>query len=436
MRIKINTGFKSLPFSQAKLFHDLYLILYKLSLDLLYLIAVTPHYNYSGMVLHFSIPKYVISTIVFLLMVRPVVNLYNKGTLSSMVILVINLLYFIPGCTLYSFAGLKDVYFLFFSLYWILLMLLNRYLFLSDFQKLNYSSYKVLFYSILIIITAGILFITGYYNGFNLHLSLSDVYDLRYAQRKLNLPSIVGYFQPITATLVPIALVYCLIEKKYIWSLILIILQLLSFAFGGMKTTLFMLAASFLIYFFYRRNKDQILVTGFISLNIIALTEIFLWKVSYVSAYVLNRIYFMPNLISFQYYEYFNSHKLLFWRDSILNRFGLSSPYAYPVPNLIARVYNSEPNGYANNGLCGDAFSNFGWLSLIILPFMIIFFCKFIEACGRKVDRRILLITAVIFAMGFINGTFFVLLLTNGFLFAVILLYILPKQKVSFSNIE
>lgn len=437
MRLKFNTGLRKLSFSDPKLYQELILILYKLSLDMLYLFTVTPFYKYTGMALHFSIIKYIISTIVLLLMVRPVINLYNKGTLSSMVILLLNLLYFIPGCALYAFAGLSDLYFLFFTLYWMILMILEKYITIPEFSKLNYSSNKLIFYPTLIVITIGILFITGLYNRFNLHFALTDVYDLRYSQRKLNLPTIVNYFQPITATLIPIALVYCLIEKKHIWSFILILLQLLSFAFGGMKMTLFLLLAALLIYFFYENRKNHILTFAFISLNILALGEVLIRNFSYVTGYVLNRTFFIPNLLSFQYFDYFSHHQLLYWRDSFLNRFGFSSPYPHQVPNLMAREYYADPNGFANNGICGDAYSNFGWISLIIFPFLIICFCKFIDACAKNADSRILLIAAAVFAMGFTNSSFFVLLLSNGFLFAIILMYILPyRTKVLSENIN
>jgi hypothetical protein len=36
----------------------------------------------------------------------------------------------------------------------------------------------------------------------------------------------------------------------------------------------------------------------------------------------------------------------------------------------------------------------------------------------------------VVFSMGFTNASFFVLLLSNGFMFAIILMYILPGQNI------
>jgi hypothetical protein len=434
MRVKFLSRIKGINFIQKTLINSFILIIYKLSLDFIYLKAVSPFYSYAGMKLNVHFYKYIISTILFILLVKPIVTLYKQGNLSSLIILLLNLLYFIPGCTFYSFAGYSDNYFLFFSAYWILLMFLNRYITFPELKRFNYKSRKILFFSALIIVTVGIVFISGRYNGFGMHLGLSDVYTLRFAQRDLKLPSMVNYFQPIAATLVPIAIVYCLIYKKYGWSIVLIILQLLSFAFGGMKMTLFFLFVAILAYNFYRENRKPLLVVGFIILNFVALIEVLIRHFSYVNTYITYRVLFVPNLISFQFFDYFSNHELLYWRDSILGKLGFASPYPFSVPNLIARVYSSEINGSANNGMCGDAFSNFGWYSLLILPFLIVIFCKFLDACSQLVDDRILLTAAVVFSMGFTNGSFFMLLLSNGFLFACILLYILPRQKISFSN--
>jgi hypothetical protein len=201
-----------------------------------------------------------------------------------------------------------------------------------------------------------------------------------------------------------------------------------------MKQTLFFLLVAILAYFFYREYRRRLLVVGLILLNIIAFIEVVIRHFSYVNGYILYRVLFIPNLLSYQFYDYFTNHELLFWRDSIVHKIGFKSPYPFSVPNLIARVYYSDALGNANNGLCGDAFANFGWFGLMILPLLIVIFCKFSDACSKHLDSRILLTAAVIFAMGFTNCSFFMLLLSNGFLFASILLYILPEQKLSFSN--
>lgn len=430
MRIRLETGFKKMNFAQKSLVQSLILVLYKLSLDAVYLFTVTPFYDDTGMTLHFSILRYLFATLLFMILLTSIKDLFSRNSISSFVLLLINLMYFIPGCTLYSFKGYSDYYFLFFASYWIILILLNKYLVINEFRKLDITSNKLLFLTVLIIISAGLIYITGRYNHFRFHIALSDVYDLRFSQRKLNLPTIVNYFQPAAVTLLPVGLIYCLIEKKTVWAICLTLLQLLSFAFGGMKTTLFILLATFLVYIFYTGVKSQLIVYGFALLNIFALLEAIIRKFSYLTGYVLNRIFFMPNLLSYQYYDFFNRHQLLYWRESIMNRFGFPSPYPYSIPNLISRVYNKDPIGYANNGLCGDAFSNFGWFGLLIFPFLVVFFCKLADACIKKSDSRLLLVTSGVLAMGFINGSFFGLLLTNGFIFLLILIYILPIKKV------
>jgi hypothetical protein len=426
MRIKF---LKKIFIKQEYIIDYFLLIVYKITLDIVYLYAVSPVYEYAGMVYNPVFYKYLISTIIFVLFLKPVIHLYRIDSTSATIILLLNLFYFVPGCTFYAFSGISDYYFLFFSLYWMLLMFWFYYLPATKFKRVNSESSQTLFITVSVLIILSSLIITGLYNGFKLHLSLADVYKLRFAQREMNLPAIVRYLQPIASTLAPIIMIYCFIEKKRIWGIVLIFVQLLLFSFGGMKSTLLLLIFALLAYFFYRKERVKWLISIFIFLNVFAIAEIFFRNVSYVSSLIIYRVNFIPNLLSYQYYDYFKEHELLYWRESFLRHFGLESPYILPIPNLIGKEYYSDIKNYANNGLCGDAFSNFGWISLIILPFIIVILCKIIDACTARLDCRIILIVALIFSSGFINSSYFGLLLTNGFIFAGILLYFLPRTN-------
>ncbi len=112
------------------------------------------------------------------------------------------------------------------------------------------------------------VFISGYYNDFHLHFSLADIYDLRMEQRTLQLPSIVGYIQPLSVVVIPIALVYFLMKRNYIFSTVLIMVQLLLFGFGGSKFTLFSIFIAVGSYLYYKNGKDKLMIYGLIMLNL------------------------------------------------------------------------------------------------------------------------------------------------------------------------
>jgi hypothetical protein len=415
--------------SNSNLLDALILLIYKLSLDFAYVVTITPSFDYMGMHNHFFTYKYLISMAVLLLLLNSVIKLIGNHYPSASIILLLNLIYFFPGCTLYAFGGIPDHYFIFFASYWMILMILYYKLIFPRIKQFNAKLNMQLFLIIVFSIIAVSLTITGLYNSFNLYFSVENVYDLRFAQRDLDLPVIVHYLQPIASTLSPLIMVYLFIEKRPVWGIVMIFVQLLLFAFGGMKSTFFILIISILIYLFYKSSRNRYLAIGLFSLNIVALIEIIATKISYVSSFILFRVLFVPNLLSYYYYDYTLSHNYLLLRDSILRRIGFDSPYSIPLPYLIGTEYFNDPTNCANNGLAGDAYSNFGWLSLLLYPLMIVMVCKIFDRCSERLNPKIGFTAAFIFAIGFANSSFFSLMLTNGFILTCIMLFFMPRHK-------
>jgi hypothetical protein len=409
----------------------LVLLLYKITLDLIYVLIIVPRYSYTGYLVNFSVYKYVISLVVLAIMFQPIAGLIIKISPSSLIILILNLAYFIPGCTLYAFYGFSNAFFCFYAVYWSLLMFFHYYF--KRFHVL-YPPKKItpfLFYAVVFIIAATGLFISGAYNGFRFHFGLMDVYDLRDIQSKLDLPVIVRYLQPLASVFLPIALVYFLIKKEILWAILLATVQLLLFAFGGHKTTLFALFIAVLIYLFYTEKRAIWILYFVLILNIIVFIEsLFLNGISYTSSFVQYRTFFMPNMISAHFFDFFSSHEFVYLRDSFLRWFGFKNPYDMPIPLLISGVYSGNYQIWANNGLCGDAFYQFGWLSLLIYPVLITFVIRVFEACTKNLDIRIVFTSCILFSQAFINNSFFIVMLTNGFMFTCFFLYLMPRKAL------
>ena len=192
------------------------IILLRLTLDIVYVLIVNPVYGHLGFLMEFFAYKYVLSWIVTLVMIPFIVNLYKNSSLSSTIILLINLTYFIPGCTLYSLSGLPDSYFLFYVLYWSLLMIWHHQIPYVHFKLPSERVSKHVFYLISIVIAIGATAISGIYNGFQINLRLDNDYVLRSLWRDMALPSFVCYFQPLASTVIPCQWPF---EKPHFWSL-------------------------------------------------------------------------------------------------------------------------------------------------------------------------------------------------------------------------
>ncbi len=404
-------------------------VLLRLTFDLLYIVIISPVYGYSGFLLNFFLYKYIVSWIVTLVMIPFVVNLYNNSSVSSIIILLINMIYFIPGCTLYSLSGLPDLYFIFFVLYWILLMIWQYLIPYVHFKLLSERVSKQVFYLVILVIAVGSVLISGLYNGFQINLRLDNVYELRRIREYMDLPSFVGYFQPLASTVLPLALVYFLSKKRYVVSFLVIIIQILLFSFGGMKSYLFLIPVAILGYYFFREKRISWFTWGLIVLNIMALFEYVLRNSHLISGYIQRRTMFVTNLLSFRYYECFSSNTPDYLFQSVLRRFGFISQYNIPIPRLMGLEYYGNIATNANNGMIGDAFCNFAWFGLIVFPFLIVFALRFMDACAHGLNRRLLITVFVWYAIAFVNSSYFTVMLTHGFLFMCFILYIMPRER-------
>ena len=96
---------------------------------------------------------------------------------------------------------------------------------------------------------------------------------------------------------------------------------------------------------------------------------------------------------------------------------------------MIGEVYYNNPNTAANNGFISDAYLNLGWIGIIIMPFIIIWSLKFLDACSDGLDIKIFILSAITMSFIFISSSFFIILLTHGFIAVCIVLYLLPRDK-------
>jgi len=111
-----------------------------------------------------------------------------------------------------------------------------------------------------------------------------------------------------------------------------------------------------------------------------------------------------------------------------LGRLGFHSPYTEKITNLVgARFYI---NSYANNGLFSDAYANLGVLGVIILPIMIAMVFKLLDRCSDGLPSKLCIGIILVSAYTFLSSSFFVVLLTHGFLLGCIIIYLIPNRTI------
>lgn len=405
------------------------LIIYKITLDLVYAFFVTPNYSYTGLNFDFSLRRYLVSSGIFLLMIFSLLKIMESKRPSSYIVFLINLIYFIPGCTLFALStNGSSQYFLYYTLYWLIFNVLNLSIPRINLHFPKIKNRKIVFYTILAVMLLGSVVITGKYNGFKLNFDLLNVYELREEVTDMHLPVIVNYFKPVASSMIPIGIMFFLKHKKYYLVFLFSIVQMFLFAFGGHKTTLFFLLIAIYAYIFLKYNIKNKVIISLTILNIAGMLEgIVAQDLSYIVAFMQRRNMFTTNQLSTWYFRFFSLHEPDFLKQSIFRYLGFRSEYNIPIPKLIMYEFTGT-YGSANNGMVGDAFGNFGWAGLFY-PLLLVIAFRIFDYCTEGISADILVVVSAIFAINFINSSFFPVLLTHGFIFTTFALYCYPRRE-------
>ncbi|MGL5479555.1 MAG: hypothetical protein ACRDCB_10995 [Clostridium sp.] len=206
-------------------------------------------------------------------------------------------------------------------------------------------------------------------------------------------------------------------------------MQILSFSINGSKTVLFSTVLSVLLYIIY--NKKYIIRIPMILalVNLSGIIEFFLFKSYNIVNFIIRRVFFVPNLLNYYYYDFFSINEPDLFKQSFLRHFGIKTMYP-PIDNMIGSIYFDKANMGANNGLFSDAYSNLGEIGLLIMPIIIVLSLKVLDFCARGLDTRIYVVSSITLAFVFISSNFFTILFTHGFLVLCLVLFLLPRNIV------
>lgn len=144
------------------------------------------------------------------------------------------------------------------------------------------------------------------------------------------------------------------------------------------------------------------------------------------------RTFLLPAKISFYYYDYFTKNDLVYLSHSIFKSF-INYPYQMYPAYVIGKTYfpESAPKiyGYANTGIVGDGYMNFGYIGVFLWAILLATILKFADAVTEskniKIVWPILLLTFYIM----VDGAPLTTLLTHGLILALLLCYFTPKVK-------
>ena len=413
------------------------LFLYRVLIDYVYLGYVSKQFAYYHFNSDIDGLYIILSYFALSMVIWCIPKLFRNGRVSDLVLGLMIMFYYIPYTSLFAYSLHDTSYAAFVVGYFLLMIFFNNRIRVGNLRfKGSKTGYGDTAIFVILIVGFGLLRIvaSGIYTGFRIAFDLSDYYEYRAEAREFAMPEIIRYLLGWSTTALTIGLIYSIITKKKILSIFIIICTILDFSFNGKKAILFLMVLTIVIGIFFREKLLPKIPYAFTALGAAGALELFiLGSDSFICRHFVRRLLFIPPNMSILHYEYFSVHEFDYLRLSVLRRFGFVSPYASykSIPRLIGSEYFSRQSMAmnANTGLCGDAFANFGFWSILFAPLVIILTFKLIEICSQNTDRRVQLVVALFVAYSFINGSYFTLLLTNGILFLMVLLVFLNGRK-------
>jgi len=432
MQLINNKKFNILSIKKSIFWSFLVIFFYKIILDLSYYFIISPRYSYTLFTFDLNYFKlfesFLLLFIVFALMPK------SKEKLSSIMVWVLILVSYVPMLTLFALKNESRIFMYAITGFWLLVFLLLKFPSVSI-TPLKKSQSKTIYYSIFFILF-GIVFLMVYKNfGFSFNFNLKKVYDIRSSYVAMGIP-LSGYLFTWVAKIInPIFFALFLNKKKWIPLGLIILLQVMLFSVTGHKSFLFTLPFVFcLIWIVKRKNPFFYMCIGLIGVILIGALSFCLIDNIWPSSLFTRRTLLVPAQLSFLYYEFFSQNEYTFLSQHLIFRNFIDYSYQLNPPHLIGKTYFNRPEMGANNGIYADAFMNFGYMGFFLWAILLTIIFKLIDSFSKNKKMIITIAAIAVPILSIRSSALLTNLTTHGLLLSLLILYLLPKEKLKNKN--
>lgn len=402
------------------------ILFYRFLLDSIYLSEISPLFDYFLMEDNSNKTSLIVSWGLLLLFIPFIMWVFDpkEESAGSYATLLLFSLRVVPFTSFMRFSPQSIDYLFLNIVYWILFFLLLRYWKRVRVPKIEAKT-EMPIYMITIIAVGTVLLVSGVYANFRIHLSLSDVYDLREEARAFGMPKILSYFNAATANIIPILMVYFIRTNNKRVVYFLAFIGLLNFSVAGSKSTLFKILLCFLLSFKKDLNLKKVMIPSLVVLAVTSLVEFYSLDTSFISTIVIRRMFYVPNMLDTLYYSYIHMHSPVFFDTDSYRTISFA----------IGAEYFGRDEMRANNGLFTDAYVNLGAIGCVIFPFILTYFIKMCESLFKNTDKGITLFAVFLIVTTLGSSMFTTSLLTHGLVLLIITVALIPSfNKVSYAN--
>jgi hypothetical protein len=341
-------------------------------LEIYYYHFISDSFEYMGFIQDFNFFKFLTAKFIFILLLILSYSMFKRSKFLYSIFLVLLLFFYIPNAIFFSFSNGGIPPFIS-NTFFVSLFLITPFInFKLPVVSLSQNNKDVIMFVLPIVLIIPI--VVTFKMNFNLNtLLLSDIYSTRdlFSEKMLGWLAYIYNFE--VKTIIPIALIFFMIKKRYLLVGLMSLLLIYLFVISGNKIVYF---TPFIIFFFYYLGNSYIskirnfFIITFALLFITPFVDGLFFNSPVLGGTFINRFFFIPALLTQWYFEFFDGNPFYFAESHFFNEF-IESPYDMPVGFLLTKIYWGEPTVFANNGIVSDGFMNLGYLGVVL--FSIIF---------------------------------------------------------------
>lgn len=411
--------------SKARLGFLLAACLYRVSLELSYILFLSPWYEYAGFSLYFTAIKYAESWVIYAVLLG--VSQVHVRKPSDFLAALGLFFYITPLLVFYSLADSER---------WMLYTVLVQFIFVLltvRFVTVRYRGKKyggviskVLAWTTIAAATAWILRLgIAHFN-----LDFDTVYDRR---EFANLGMYGGAMGYVVGWATGVAGVFLLLmglrDRNFALVLAIIVLHVFWFGLTSHKSILFYPFLVLAVSSFLRRNPSTTMLPVCLAVVVtLSLAHFLITEELSVSDTLTRRIFFVPSYLTFVYVDFFDLHPKIFWSNSVFAAF-IENPYDKHIPVVIGE-YLGDFTVWANNSFYSMGYAHAGMFGILVYAIIAGALIKIVDAIAEA-GMPVWLATAAVtipfhtlFTSSDLPTTFF----THGLGFAILLLWLLGGQ--------
>ena len=275
------------------------------------------------------------------------------------------------------------------------------------------------------------------FNGFQIDLGLTGIYDRRLAAREIvTQRSAIGYLTGnFASSLVPLGVVYGFVRKNKLVLGLGLLGSLVLFSVEGSRSSALLPLFVFMLYPLltkFRLRFGILVLCGLLMILGTSVLAFVLYEYFQISMIVSWRLLLIKGLLSTHYWDFFSSNEHVYMSDGIM-RFFLQPQYDVTTPRLIGQTF-FNPDNNANANIWAAAFSDFGYAGVIGVTVVAGVILRFIDSLAASRGFLICALMCGFIGFKWSDVALDTSILTHGTLLTLIVLYLLPQKTERQSN--